>query len=293
MNGFLNVSKPQSITSFDVIRRIRPLIPGVKIGHLGTLDPMAEGVLPLALGYATRLIEYISDDTKEYTAEMVLGGTSDTQDATGQITPYSGCVFDHHTIKDTMDLFRGEIEQVPPIYSAVHYQGRRLYEYARKGIEVAPISRKINIKKLDLLDLDCQEGLMKVTFQVECSAGTYVRTLCHDIGQKLGCGGYLNRLIRTRSGPFLLKDAIALDDINKDRIRQDLLKAEYPLGDLPHLKLNNDQTYCVVHGRAVDYVEAQPGQTYLLMGSEGNLLAIARGTINEDRPVLQPEKVLK
>lgn len=297
MNGFLNINKPSGISSYDVIRRLKPVLQGVKMGHLGTLDPMAEGVLPLALGWATRLIEYITDDTKAYQAEIKLGGVSNTQDRTGSITQEACRMPDADEIKAALARFEGEIQQIPPQFSAVHYQGQRLYQYARRGEKVEVEPRSITIYQLSLLEVvfENEEPLIRVS--VECSPGTYVRTLAHDLGQVLGCGGYLNHLVRTRSGPFRLEEAYDLQNLVGDQTRlvEGLLPPEFPLSNMARITLNDTEAWMIQQGQTLK----KPGLSIdeidrpcLVYDDNGNLLAVARGILNkEEGSLLRPEKV--
>ena len=294
MNGFINIDKPPGITSYDVIRKLKPCLPGTKLGHLGTLDPMASGVLPIAAGYATRLIGYINDNAKEYQAEMVLGGVSDTQDRTGRISPVSCEPVAVVRIYEALEQMVGEIEQVPPMYSAVHYQGRRLYELARQGTEVSVKPRLVTVYYITVLKVVHEGNQQVVRFMIGCSSGTYVRTICHDAGQQLGCGAYLSSLIRTRSGPFKLDDACKLDSLinNPDEITARLMPPDFPLQGLPRVELEPDQVWAVTNGSPVYWLGAKDKELYRVYDQNRELLAIARGQVKEDGVMLQPEKVL-
>ena len=212
MDGILIVDKPQGCTSHDVVDFIRKRFGFKKVGHAGTLDPMATGVLVMLIGKCTKSSNSFLGADKEYDATLTLGATSDTGDAWGNITPSKSIPIpglENGIIEDTFNKFLGEIEQVPPAYSAVKFKGKKLYEFARKGIEVKLEPRKVIIKELRIHNIDGQE----VSFSVTCSKGTYIRQLCMDIGRELGCGAYLSRLRRTRSGDFTIKDAITMDEL--------------------------------------------------------------------------------
>ena len=288
MNGFLNINKPSGITSYDVIRRLKPIIPGIKIGHLGTLDPMASGVLPIALGSATRLIQYIEDNWKTYEGEMTLGGVSDTQDKTGNITPISNEILDKDRIETVMRQYIGEIEQIPPMFSAVHHKGKRLYQLAREGQEVKVEPRKVTITNLTILDISSDEP-QRVRFRVECSSGTYVRTICHDVGQELGSGAYLSSLIRTRSGPFFFEDSVNLDELTDyETLASKKLPMDAPLGKMAMVFLDEAQVWKIKNGQALPW----PGvnsQRHLLYDGSREFLAIARG--DQEQGLLCPETV--
>ncbi|HPT70087.1 MAG TPA: tRNA pseudouridine(55) synthase TruB, partial [Syntrophomonas sp.] len=181
MHGFLNINKDPGMTSFDVLKKIKKIIPKTKLGHLGTLDPMAAGVLPVAMGHATRLIEYIEDSDKTYHARMTLGGVSDTQDAWGNIERTGCSSYRSEDLLKILTEFTGTIKQIPPMYSAVHHQGQRLYELARQGLEVERIAREIEIKSLQMLRSgEDTEGNPTIELVIKCSKGTYIRTICHD-----------------------------------------------------------------------------------------------------------------
>lgn len=293
MNGFLNIDKPQGITSYDVIRRLKPFLTKTKLGHLGTLDPMASGVLPIAVGYATRLIGYIKDNTKEYQAEMVLGGVSDTQDSTGTITPIFCEPVSATLISEAMKQMVGEIEQIPPMYSAVHHQGRRLYELARAGKHVQVKPRLATIHYLELQEVAFANEKQVVRFTIGCSSGTYVRTICHDLGQQIGCGAYLSSLIRLRSGPFRINEAISLDSLTSDPddIKTRLIPPDIPLQGMPRAELNSSQLWTIANGGPVFWSEAENNELYRVYDQSGKLLAIAKGCSNADGTMLQPEKV--
>jgi len=293
-DGFLNLNKPSGITSYDVIRRLKPLLPATKIGHLGTLDPLAAGVLPIAVGRATRLIEYIEDNTKEYEARMILGGVSDTQDCNGNISFRPCELLEPHAIQAVMREFIGDIWQVPPMFSAVHHQGRRLYELARKGLEVQVKPRRVKIYDLRLISLQENNGRQEALFHICCSAGTYVRTICHDMGQRLGCGAYLNSLTRSRSGPFKIENAHDLDSLvaGKVPIASAIQALDFPLDALTRITVEPALSWAVMNGRPVVWPGVEEQKPYLLYDPDGVLLAVARGQIRDNQPFLQPEKVL-
>lgn len=290
LQGFLNVNKPPGLTSFDVIRQIKKQLPRkCKIGHLGTLDPMATGVLPIAIGKATRVIEYAAD-SKAYTAAFILGGVSDTQDAWGQITIWQeNVVVDENKILETLSQFVGDIEQIPPMYSAVHHKGQRLYELARQGVEVERNSRPVNIKAIELLEIERIEGLTQVLINVVCSRGTYIRTLVHDIGIKLGMGAYLNRLTRVQSGDFNLNEAVMLHElVNTEDISQYLLAIDYPLRNMAALELDEDQNQHVNQGQGIT-TGAFMHQQRVRLYYKQQLTAIAY--YDAEAGILRPEKV--
>ena len=207
-DGILLLDKPQGFTSFDVIAKLRGMSRQRKIGHAGTLDPMATGVLPCLFGTATRLCDIMPCEDKSYRATVQFGVTTDTQDITGNVTATSSVTFTLAQLEATLPAFRGLITQLPPMYSAVQVNGKRLYDLAREGREVARPSRQITIHALELVDFDADSR--SAVFDVTCSKGSYVRTLFHDIGQALGCGAALSTLRRTASSGFFISDCITL-----------------------------------------------------------------------------------
>lgn len=211
INGVLNIYKEKGFTSHDVVAKLRGIVKQKKIGHTGTLDPDAEGVLPVCLGKATKLCDMLTDKSKVYEAVLLLGKTTDTQDITGTILE-EGETKDltEEQVRECIQKFVGEQDQVPPMYSALKVNGKKLYELAREGIEVERKARKITIFEIEILEID----LPRVRMQVHCSKGTYIRTLCHDIGTTLGCGGCMEALLRTKVSRFELKDSLRLSEID-------------------------------------------------------------------------------
>lgn len=209
MNGIIIIDKPQNYTSFDVVAVMKKLLGEKKVGHTGTLDPMATGVLPILLGRATKLQSFLPITEKEYLAKIKFGLTTDTLDITGKAISSVSSHIKKEEFQTALKGFIGEIEQLPPMYSAVQKNGVRLYTLARKGIEVERSSRKVKISRLDLLWFD--EALQEAKLLINCSKGTYIRTLCDDIGKKLGCGAVLKELQRTKACVFYLNDSISLD----------------------------------------------------------------------------------
>lgn len=219
LNGILLIDKPQNITSHDVVNFVRRRLSVKKVGHSGTLDPMATGVLVVLLGNATKLASKFTNFDKEYYSELTLGAMTDTSDAQGKIirnfpeSSYSNLKKEDFEV--VLESFKGEINQVPPMFSALRFKGHRLYDLARRGIEVPREPRKIKIFELELLEFN----LPKISFRVVCSKGTYIRKLSEDIGETLGCGAYQSKLRRTRVGEFKIQNTILLDDLNESHIR--------------------------------------------------------------------------
>lgn len=249
MFGFLNIYKPKGITSHDVVARLRRVAKIKQIGHTGTLDPFAEGVLPICIGKATRLIEYLNDD-KEYLATVQFGKTTDTYDIEGKITSeFDKKVTSDDVIKALKD-FEGEILQTPPIYSAIKVNGKKLYDYAREGKKVEIQPRKVFINKIELQSFDEQNQTADIL--VACSKGTYIRSIAYDLGEKLGCGGYLTKLVRTRAGKFTVENSINLDDFNTiEKVGQNLINPLEML-DLPTLEIDEYEHKKVMLGQFLE-----------------------------------------
>ena len=209
-SGIINVYKEKGFTSFDVVAKLRGILRTKKIGHTGTLDPDAEGVLPVCIGRATKVCDILTDKDKVYEAVMLLGVETDTQDTSGEILKELPVTVSEECVKETMLSFVGDYAQVPPMYSALKVNGKKLYELAREGKSVERKARNVQIFSIKILEID----LPRVRMSVHCSKGTYIRTLCHDIGQKLGCGGCMEKLLRTKVGVFELQDTLKLAEID-------------------------------------------------------------------------------
>jgi tRNA pseudouridine55 synthase len=221
MDGIVLVDKPKGSNSSQIVSKIKRLLNGAKVGHGGTLDPLATGVLVILIGMATKKSNSSLNADKEYIARIRLGITTDTLDAEGVVQRKEAVQkFPAERIEEVLQSFVGETRQTPPIYSALRFRGRRLYELARKGIHVEPEPRLVRIHRLALLDY----AHPWLTIEVECSKGTYIRALARDIGQKLGCGAHVADLTRTRVGEFLLKDCIAVDELTSARLKERLIE---------------------------------------------------------------------
>lgn len=212
-NGILNIDKPQCITSHDVVDAIRKIFPDQKVGHTGTLDPLATGVLPICIGEATKLSEKLTSETKSYSVKMLLGVETDTYDITGRIVFASVFNKDEIYIKERIKRFIGKQQQMPPKYSAIKVEGKKLYQYARENQEVEIKPREIEIFSIDNIRIDLESK--EVAFDVVCSKGTYIRSLVNDIGKKIGCGATMTELRRTKTGSFAIEDSIPLYDFLK------------------------------------------------------------------------------
>ena len=235
--GFLNVLKPPGMTSAQVVGRVRRWLGGEKVGHAGTLDPEAAGVLPLMLGKAARLFDYLQDKQKAYITEVAFGSATDTQDAQGVVTETGGILPDEAALRNALQGFMGEQFQTPPMYSALKRDGHRLYELARKGEAVALTGRPVTVHALQLMGMTAHNGAL---LTVACSKGFYVRTLCHDLGQALGCPSHMRFLLRTQSGPFSLTSAHTLETIQEAAQLGELSRLVLPMEvALTHLPTQN------------------------------------------------------
>jgi tRNA pseudouridine55 synthase len=233
--GIINLNKPRDMTSHRCVSAMRKILGIKRIGHTGTLDPQTSGVLPICIGSTTRIMEYLDLDFKKYRAEMILGLVTETQDIWGEVivdkrNQLSSYDITKEAIIKTFAPFSGTIEQVPPKYSAIRVDGKRLYEYARAGEHVEIKKRNVFIKDIFINEIDTEA--YKISFDVECSKGTYIRTICNDIGEALGCGGAMSSLIRLSSGIFTIDDAVSLEELAKmsiDEIKGFVKDADFPL----------------------------------------------------------------
>lgn len=232
-SGMINIYKEAGFTSHDVVAKLRGILKQKKIGHTGTLDPAATGVLPVCLGSGTKLCDMLTEESKEYRAVLRLGCETDTQDMTGTILTEKEAAVTEEQVKEAVLSFVGEYDQIPPMYSAIKVNGKKLYQLAREGKEIERRPRRVQIYGIEIESI----VLPEVTLRVECSKGTYIRTLCHDIGRKLDCGGAMKELVRIRVGRFGIEDALRLSEVEKLRdagkladkiISVDSIFAEYP-----------------------------------------------------------------
>ena len=224
-NGVINVYKEKGFTSHDVVAKMRGILKQKKIGHTGTLDPDAEGVLPVCLGSGTKLCDMLTDKSKEYVATVLLGVATDTQDLSGKVIKEAEVTVSEEEVRQVVNGFVGDIMQIPPMYSALKVNGQKLYELARKGQEVERKARPITIHEIEILEMNLPEFKMRVN----CSKGTYIRTLCHDIGEQLGCYGAMKTLLRTKVSPFSLEDAHTLKQIEQIRDEDKLSEVIVPV----------------------------------------------------------------
>lgn len=284
MNGIVIVDKPMGFTSHDVVAKLRRIYGTRRIGHSGTLDPMATGVLPIFVGRATRACEFAVSDDKIYTARILLGVSTDTQDITGNVLSACDMSVSENRVLQVCADFVGEQDQVPPMYSAVRVGGKRLYELAREGVEIERKARRICVHSIDVTKISQRS----YDLQVHCSKGTYIRTLCHDIGQALGCGATLTALRRVKSGAFDLSMSHTLEEL--ERSTQDtLIPVDSMFTEYPELTLNADGVKRCRNGALVPF-NAQIGQTYRVYDENRTFLMLAVGICQGKRVFLKTVK---
>ena len=306
-NGILNINKPEGWTSQDVVAKLRGRLHIRRVGHTGTLDPMATGVLPVCFGKATRIIEYYDDDFKTYEAEMKLGMVTDTLDITGTVLETKPVDVSEEDVIQAIDSFRGWITQIPPKYSALKVNGKPLYKYAREGVEVEIKSRKFYVADIQAMEVNLGEN--RILFRVTCSKGTYIRTICDDIGKKLGCGGTMTALQRIQSGCFRVEDARTLPEIlemTDEELERCVIPMDETLVHLGRIELKSMESVPFYYnGREIDtgYVnvlaspavpeamqeESHLGDKYRVYDPEGKFLGIS--SLREN--TLYPEKVIR
>lgn len=293
LHGFLNINKPTDCTSHDVVNAVRRLAGQRRVGHAGTLDPLARGVLVVGIGHGTRLIEYLKDTRKTYRAGVLLGRTTTTDDSAGEVVSDRPVNVNATAVFAALKQFIGVIAQVPPAFAAVHVAGERAYERARRGEAVALEPRQVTIHRLELLEL-C---LPRLTLEVECSTGTYVRALARDLGEALGCGGHLASLTRTRVGSFSLEEATPLPEL-ADRVarrgwEEVLLPLDLPLRDWPACRLTAAETQQVLNGmRIATGAAVHEGQLARAYDLQGQLVAVMQA-VESATPLWQPVKVFR
>lgn len=269
MFGFLNVYKPQGKTSHDVVAVLRRITKIKQIGHTGTLDPFAEGVLPICIGKATRLIEYLDDD-KAYVGTVQFGKSTTTYDIEGEGVNFSDKKITQEELEKALANFRGEIEQLPPIYSAIKVNGKKLYEYARKGEEVKIEPRRVSIYKLELVSFN--EENQTAELHIECSKGTYIRSIANDLGEVLDCFGHLIRLVRIKAGKFNVNEAIKLADFETVELVKEKLIYPTEYLNYPKYELSDKEKELVSHGMAIN-VDLEDG--VVILTQQNMLIAIA------------------
>ena len=296
LSGVLPLYKPTGLTSHDCIYKLRKLLKMKKIGHTGTLDPDVDGVLPICLGNATKIAQYITADSKTYKGVISLGKATMTEDASGEVIEEKHVTeqWTRVEIEDVLKDFTGEITQIPPMYSAVKVNGKRLYEYARQGITVERPIRRVNIFSLSI-DSPDQVFSQTIPFVVDCSKGTYVRTLAVDIGRRLGYPAHLSQLTRTRSGAFPIDKCVTFDDIEvaieKGTVEELIQPIKLALKEMKQLIVDDETASRVKNGAVLPKPEGFQNLPYSVYNSRGDCLAIY--TIHPNKPeYIKPERVL-
>ncbi|MBN2221754.1 MAG: tRNA pseudouridine(55) synthase TruB [Vallitaleaceae bacterium] len=295
MNGIINIYKEAGYTSFDVVAILRKYLHIKKIGHTGTLDPNATGVLPICIGKATKVVDLLTNKNKTYRASFRLGVTTDTEDIHGTVLStfdFADGPIDPQLVITTIQSFVGELEQIPPMYSAVRMDGVRLYELARQGITVEREARKCTIFRIEEIE---QINLYEYSFVVECSKGTYVRTLIYDIGQKLGCSAVMTELLRTAVAPFRIEDALKLSEVEKlvqeNRIEDYILPVDRLFEHLEEIHVPQEVDLALYNGNdlSLDFVKDPSNRQKRIYDSKNQFIAIYR--IDEERESLRVEKM--
>ena len=288
MNGIILIDKPQNFTSFDVVAVVRKKFGTKKVGHGGTLDPMATGVLPVFIGCATKAVDLLPDSGKSYRAGFRLGLSSDTLDIWGELSEEKPADIGREALEAVLERFRGEIEQTPPMYSALKVGGRKLCDLARQGIEVERKSRKITISRLDLLDFDGKNGVI----EVDCSTGTYIRTLVDDIGKMLGTGAVMTSLCRTRACGYALSECVSIEELREKPLDElKLLSVESVFRDLPETALDEVQTRMYLNGVRLDadrLAEKPPLDELIRVYGNGGFLGVAK--VIEERELISVKR---
>jgi tRNA pseudouridine55 synthase len=290
MDGIFNINKPTGITSHDVVAIMRKHLKQKRVGHAGTLDPLASGVLPICVGQATRVAEYLSESGKAYQAEIQFGTATDTYDAEGAITATASTTeLTLSMIEETIDRFRGPQTQYPPLYSAIKIEGQPAYKRARAGEAIVLEPRTIVIYALEILAWNPP----RLTMAIECSKGTYIRSLAHDFGTQIGCYAYLEALIRTRSGPFTLADSITLDQfadaVETNAVHHYAFPFDKALEQYPAIKLDAETVKRVKHGNPFNIAIANNSGLARVYDNNEEFIAIAEW--NEEQQAWQPKKV--
>lgn len=309
MNGILNVLKPAGMTSFDVIGFMRRITGQKKIGHAGTLDPSAVGVLPLCIGNATRALEFMIDKDKVYRAELTLGVSTDTQDSSGIVLDSYSVEVNEDEIKKTVMSFVGTIEQLPPMYSAIKIGGKKLYELARQGQTIERESRTIQIYSIDVIRVwedsavfdsegtAKEYAVKKVLLDVHCSKGTYIRTLCNDIGDKLGCGGHMSFLVRTRAGQYNLDNALTMEEViqlsETRALEGHLLPVEKIFEVFDSIKLSNKELFKYNNGVWLEVEKNKYKKTVYRVYDNNSFLGIGEVFEKENTLYLKSKKFFK
>lgn len=281
MNGIVNIWKPKGMTSHDVVACVRRAAGTRRVGHTGTLDPMAEGVLPICIGKATHAVDYIVAAEKTYLCTMRLGETTDTEDATGTLVEKKPVLCSAEEAKAALSKFVGECDQIPPMYSAVHHNGQRLYALARQGITVERKPRRVTFFAIEPVEI----SLPQLTFRVRCSKGAYIRTLCKDIGEALGCGGHMTALSRIACGAFTAENAATLDDFTASPAAH-LLPVETVFSHLGRITASEADARRIQNGVQILHPK-KDAERYMVFGPDGALLCLSEGVLCGDTWLLR------
>ena len=270
MDGIINIYKPAGMTSHDVVNIVRRIIGTKKVGHTGTLDPDAEGVLPVCINRGTKVADMLTVSDKRYTATFMLGVTTDTLDISGEILEERPVNVTEQQIREAVKSFEGKIKQIPPMYSAIKVGGRKLCDLARKGIEVERKPRDVEIYKINVIDVKDNH----FTIDVKCSKGTYIRTLGNDIGQKLGCGAVMTKLVRTQSSIFEIDSSVKLQDLTSDNYAEYIISPD-KLFDCEKIIVKGELLSKVLNGNAITF-EGKEGEEYKVYDEYGRFLCLSR-----------------
>lgn len=298
MNGILPLWKERGLTSHDCVFKLRKILNTKKVGHTGTLDPGVEGVLPICIGQATRIAEYLTDAGKTYEAVISIGRSTTTEDAEGEIVEYDDSFksFSRKQLLEALSNLTGEIEQTPPMYSAVKVNGRKLYEYARKGEFVERPTRKVTIYSLELLDDEEKFQGEEVTFNIRivCSKGTYIRTLAVQIGQELGFPAHMAALVRTASGTFKKENCVTLEEVEiavrDGRVNEIILPVEYALSQFPYIEIDDSNEKQILNGQVLPIHSLLKESNKIVFGQNGKAVAIYQAHPSKPN-LMKPEKM--
>ncbi len=273
MNGVIIIDKPKGKTSHDIVGILRKKFDTRRVGHTGTLDPLATGVLPVCIGNATRAADMLIESDKKYRATFLLGKRSDTLDIEGEITEENEVSVTEEDVRRVIAGFIGEQDQIPPMYSAIKKDGKKLYDLAREGIEIEREPRRINIYSIDICDI----SMPTVTIDVHCSKGTYIRSLCDDIGTKLGCGAVMTELRRTYTAGFAIEDAFTIEKLDElEELSGTLKPTDSLFSSLPKIHLNEKQEKSITNGVRMTWRNGVEGQSYRIYSEDGRFLCISR-----------------
>ena len=296
MDGILNIYKEQGFTSHDVVAKLRGICKQKKIGHTGTLDPDAVGVLPVCLGKATKVCDLLTDKDKTYEAVLQLGVVTDTQDMSGEILSKQEVSVSREEIEEAVMSFVGDYDQIPPMYSALKVNGKKLYELAREGKVVERKARRITIHEIEISKINMEQKT--VTMTVSCSKGTYIRTLCHDIGEKIGCGGAMATLKRTKVSSFMIQDSLTLSEVEElvkeGTIEEHLVKVDSLFASLPAVTVSKKYQKYVDNGNKIEIsfltepVRTSPNQEFRVYDEDQRFVGIFEA---ENRKTLKPKKM--